>query len=228
MGLFAALIMAAGRGDRFAGAAPKQLALVNGRPMIAWSIERFAERSDVGTIVLVVPPDHGDEWQAALAEPAGGHVDRLVGGGDRRQDSVWLGLEALPENVTHVLVHDAARPCLSAALLDRVIAALGGYDAVVPAVPAVDTLVVDTGGRVDAIIDRTNVAGVQTPQAFERRLLLRAHRKARADGLESSDDGSLVLALGERVVTVPGDRDNVKVTYPEDVPVAEAILARNP
>jgi 2-C-methyl-D-erythritol 4-phosphate cytidylyltransferase len=218
--------MAAGRGDRFEGEIPKQLALVSGRPMIAWSIERFAAHAAIRTIVLVGPPDQTEAWQAAMAEPSGTHVDKLVGGGERRQDSVRLGVEALPEAVTHVLVHDAARPCLSAELLDRIVKALDGSNAVVPAVPAVDTLVVDTDGRVDAIVDRSTIAGVQTPQAFEKQLLLRAHRKAHAEGLRSSDDGSLVLALGETVTTVPGDRLNIKVTWPDDVAIAEAILNR--
>jgi 2-C-methyl-D-erythritol 4-phosphate cytidylyltransferase len=161
-----------------------------------------------------------------MAEPSGEHVSVVVEGGERRQDSVRLGVEALPETATHVLVHDAARPCLSLALLDRMVAALNKHGAVVPAVPAVDTLVVSTGDAVDAIVNRTNIAGVQTPQAFETQLLLRAHRKAFADGLKSSDDGSLVLALGERVATVAGDHTNIKITYPEDVAIAEAILTQ--
>jgi 2-C-methyl-D-erythritol 4-phosphate cytidylyltransferase len=221
-----ALIMAAGRGDRFEGVAPKQLALVSGRPMVAWSIERFAACTGVDEIYLVIPPGQTDAWRAAMAEPSGEHVSVVVEGGERRQDSVRLGVEALPETATHVLVHDAARPCLSLALLDRMVAALNKHGAVVPAVPAVDTLVVSTGDAVDAIVNRTNIAGVQTPQAFETQLLLRAHRKAFADGLKSSDDGSLVLALGERVATVAGDHTNIKITYPEDVAIAEAILTQ--
>lgn len=221
-----AMIMAAGRGERFQGGAPKQLALVSGRPMVAWSIERFAACPDIKGIYMVVPPDQTEAWMAAMAEPAGEHVSELVGGGERRQDSVRLGVEALPQSVTHVLVHDAARPCLSDALINQILKALGNSPAVVPAVPVVDTLVVDASGGVDAMVDRANIAGVQTPQAFERELLLRAHRKAQADGLQSSDDGALVLALGEPVKTVPGDRLNFKVTYPEDIAIAEAILSQ--
>jgi len=216
--------MAAGRGDRFQGIAPKQLALVSGRPMVAWSIERLAGCRDIEQVFLVVPPDQTEAWRTAMAEPAGRYVNDLVRGGQRRQDSVRLGLEALPEEATHVVIHDAARPCLTQELLDRILEALGEHDAVVPAVPAVDTLVVDTAGAIDAIVDRANIAGVQTPQAFEKHLILRAHRKAHADGLESSDDGSLVLALGSSVKTIPGDRTNIKVTYPEDIAIAEAIL----
>jgi 2-C-methyl-D-erythritol 4-phosphate cytidylyltransferase len=222
----AALIMAAGRGDRFRGMVPKQLALVAGRPMVAWSIERFARCAGISSVYLVIPADQTDAWRATLAEPSGEHVNDLVEGGRRRQDSVRLGVEALPETVTHVLVHDAARPCLSDDLLARIVDALNAHDAVVPVVPVVDTLVVDTGNRVNAVVDRANLAGVQTPQAFDRQLLLRAHRKAFTDGLESSDDGSLVLALGETIETIPGDPTNIKVTYPADIAVAEAILSQ--
>jgi 2-C-methyl-D-erythritol 4-phosphate cytidylyltransferase len=123
------------------------------------------------------------------------------------------------------LIHDAARPCLSAGLLARIVKALRNDDAVVPVIPVVDTLAVDNGGVIDAVVDRANIACVQTPQAFEKQLALRAHRKAFADGLESSDDGSLVLALGKKVKTIPGDRTNIKVTYEEDIAIAEEILS---
>ena len=109
-------------------------------------------------------------------------------------------------------------------MTSRGLDALSEHDAVVPAVAATDTLVRDYEGRVDAVIDRVHVAGVQTPQAFRFDLILRAHREARARGFHSSDDGSLVLALGEPVFTVPGERTNIKVTYRDDVAIAEAIL----
>lgn len=226
MAHIAALIMAAGRGERFSGGGSKQLALVGGRPMVAWSIERLASCQEIEHVALVIPQAQSDEWRATLAEPSGQMVDGVVEGGDRRQDSVRLGLEALPDDITHVLIHDAARPCLSAELLERIVEELRDNGAVVPVVPVVDTLAVERNDTVEAIIDRGNVALVQTPQAFEKQLVRRAHRSAFASGLESSDDGSLVLSLGETVKTIPGDRANIKVTYAEDIPVAEKILTR--
>ncbi len=226
MAHIAALIMAAGRGERFEGGAPKQLALVGGRPMVAWSIERFATCADIEQVFLVIPEAQTGAWRATLAEPAGELVNDVVEGGERRQESVRLGVEALPDTITHVLIHDAARPCLSAGLLARVVEALRGGDAVVPVVPVVDTLAVDTGGAVDDNVDRANISSVQTPQAFDKQLVLRAHRKAHADGLKSSDDGSLVLALGEKVLTIPGERTNIKITYAEDIAIAEEILSQ--
>jgi 2-C-methyl-D-erythritol 4-phosphate cytidylyltransferase len=222
----AALIMAGGSGERFASApgTPKQLVELCGRPMISWSTDALAQASGVGALLIVLP--HGLESQ--VREALSAHAQsKLLGfalGGATREESVFNGLRALPDGYQHVLIHDAARPCASPKLIESVLDALQTHDAVVPAVAVTDTLVRDYDGKVDAIIDRVHVAGVQTPQAFKFDLILRAHREARARGFQSSDDGSLVLALGEAVHTVPGERTNIKVTVREDVAMAEAVL----
>lgn len=223
----AALIMAGGSGERFAARderAPKQLTILGGRAMIAWSADAVARSTRVASIVIAVAPELEANVRATLAPEAARKVSAFVAGGATRQESVFNALRALPDDVTHVLIHDAARPCVSPGLIDRVLDALATHDAVVPAVAATDTLVRDYQGRVDAVIDREYVAGVQTPQAFRLELILRAHREAKARGFHSSDDGSLVLALREPVHTVPGERTNIKVTFREDVAIAEAIL----
>ncbi len=228
----AALIMAGGSGERFASArdadtngTPKQLTSLLGRAMIAWSIDAFAIEPRVSRIVVALPA--ADEASVrAVVSPAGlSKICAFAAGGATRQESVFNALRALPEDVTHVLIHDAARPCVSRALVDRTIGALQSRDAVVPTVAVTDTLVRDFESRVDAVIDRVHVAGVQTPQAFRLDLIVRAHREARARGFQSSDDGSLVLALGEAVHTIAGERSNIKVTYRDDVAIAEAILS---
>jgi len=216
----AGIIVAAGSSQRFSGGGLKQLLLLAGVPMATWSARALATVCDI--IVVAAPPGREDEVRSALSGIAGIHA--VVTGGETRQDSVFNALEALPVDATHVLIHDAARPCASAELIARIAAALEGHDAVVPVIPAVDTLVRETGERVEAILDRAHIAGVQTPQAFACELILEAHRAARKRGLASSDDGSLVLALGRELTAVPGERTNIKVTYPEDVVVAEAIL----
>ncbi len=227
----AALIMAGGSGERFAGEAaqgdnraPKQLAPLRGRPMIAWSTDVVANAERVTSFVIAAAPELETSMRDALSPAAAQKLYAFAAGGVTRQESVFNALRALPDGVTHVLIHDAARPCASPALINRMLDAVALHDAVVPAVAATDTLVRDYQGRVDAIIDRVYVAGVQTPQAFRLDLILRAHREARARGFQSSDDGSLVLALGEPVFTVPGERTNIKVTYRDDVAIAEAIL----
>jgi 2-C-methyl-D-erythritol 4-phosphate cytidylyltransferase len=227
----AALIMAGGSGERFASdaahadnRAPKQLTPLRGRAMIAWSTEVVANSGRVAGIVIALSPELEADVRASLAPIAAQKLHAFAAGGATRQESVFNALRALPDDVTHVLIHDAARPCASPELIDRMLDAVASHVAVVPAVAATDTLVRDFQGRVDAVIDRVHVAGVQTPQAFRFDLILRAHREAKARGFQSSDDGSLVLALGEPVHTVPGERTNIKVTYREDVAIAEAIL----
>jgi len=106
------------------------------------------------------------------------------------------------------------------------LADLRDNDAVIPVTPAVDTLVREDGGMLDALLDRVHISAVQTPQAFRTDLIVRAHREAEAKGFSSSDEGSLVFALGETVRTIPGERTNIKITFEDDVPIAEAILGR--
>jgi 2-C-methyl-D-erythritol 4-phosphate cytidylyltransferase len=217
-----ALIMAAGSGERFG--TRKQTTMLGGRPMLAWSAALLAKSPRITGLVVVTPRDEAAALREALDSDASRKLIATVEGGATRQDSVFNGLEQAPAGTTHVLIHDAARPCLSAALRDRVIDALSAHDAVVPAMPVTDTLIRDVDAGVDAILDRVHIAGVQTPQAFRLDLIRRAHRAARDNGFKSSDDGSLVLALGEKVATVPGERTNLKVTFREDLAIAEAIL----
>jgi len=219
-----ALIMAAGSGSRFDAGAPKQVMALNGRALMAWSAAVLAASSRVSALLVVVPPENEALLRGALPAEAAAKLHATIPGGATRQDSVYNGLERVPQGTTHVLIHDAARPCLSAALRDRVIDALTAHDAVVPAVPVTDTLIRDVDASVDAILDRVHIAGVQTPQGFRLDLIRRAHAIARERGFKSSDDGSLVLAVAEKVATVPGERTNLKVTFRDDLAVAEAIL----
>jgi 2-C-methyl-D-erythritol 4-phosphate cytidylyltransferase len=214
--------MAAGRGDRFGR--PKQFTPLHGRPMIVWAIERFEREAAIDSIVLVVSPGSEERVTDVVEQEGFAKIHAIVAGGETRQESVWQGLQALDEASERVLVHDAARACLSQPLLERMIAALAQNDAVVPALPVVDTLIHQSDGELNAMLDRENIAGVQTPQAFRTALLIKAHRSAAASGLKSSDDGSLVFALGEPVRTIEGERTNIKITFEEDLRIAEAII----
>jgi len=224
MNIFA-IIVAAGSGERFGGP-PKQLAPLCDRPMLSWSIQRLGDRRNITGLVCVVPPGGGDAIRAGLREHGAGDIDAWPEGGATRQESVRKGLAALPPEATHVLIHDGARPCVTERLISKLTDALRVHDAVVPAIPAVDTLVHVEGTVVDRVVERAHVAGVQTPQAFELRLIRRAHDVAQRNGTHASDDGSLVLALGGNLTTVEGERMNIKVTHPEDMAIAEAILTQ--
>jgi 2-C-methyl-D-erythritol 4-phosphate cytidylyltransferase len=201
------IVVAAGSGSRFGG--PKQFADLAGRRVADWAIDAARAVSD--GVVLVVPAD-----QVAV-EPG------AVAGGPTRAESVRRGLATVPTTASVVLVHDAARPFASGALFEAVIAAVrAGADGAIPAVPVADTVKeVDEAGTVVATPDRHRLVAVQTPQGFRADVLRRAH----ATGAEGTDDASLVEAIGGRVVTVPGEASNRKITAPEDLDWARHLVA---
>ncbi|MBX6378976.1 MAG: 2-C-methyl-D-erythritol 4-phosphate cytidylyltransferase, partial [Clostridia bacterium] len=200
-----------------------------GRPLVVYSLEAL-EAAGVSAVVVVVPA--GEEaWSRRQLELHGlKRIVRVVPGGPRRQDSVRLGLQALVEavgEVALVVVHDGARPLVRPSLVDRVVVAARRWGAAVPGVPVVDTVKrVDGQGWVAATPARDGLVAVQTPQAFRRELLEAAHVRAVAEGWECSDDAGLVERNGGGVRVVPGDVDNLKVTWPEDLEWAECLLQR--
>lgn len=209
------IIVAAGSGSRFGGAVPKQFVEVAGRRIVDWSV-RVAASVSAG--VVVVLPSSGEHPELA---PCNDAEIRTVPGGNSRSASVRAGLAAVPDDAAIVLVHDAARPLASAEVFERVIAAVAdGADGVIPVVPVVDTLRHVDGNPVD----RSELVAVQTPQGFRRDALVQAH----AGDEVSTDDANLVTAAGGRVVTVPGDRWNLKVTDPTDDIVAAVLLEARP
>lgn len=207
-----AIVVAAGRGERAGGSGPKQFALLGGRPMLAWSVAALAAHPAIQAIVVVLPEG------VTIPLPEG--VIAATGGPTRR-DSVANGLAAAPA-AARVLVHDAARPFVAPAVIDRLLAALDGHDGAVPVLPVADTLVSDADGRLGAVAPREALRRVQTPQAFRRAALADAH--ARWSG-EASDDSQMVRAAGGSVALVEGDAMLEKITWPADFALAEARLA---
>lgn len=229
----AAVIPAAGRGVRLGPGAPKALRTLSGTPMLIHAVRAMAASRAVSSVVVVAPPDGAAEVKSLLdAYALPERTDFLVvPGGESRQESVRLGLEALPPGHDIVLVHDAARPLVPVDTVDAVIEAVrDGAPAVVPALPLADTVkqvepAAAPGGPepVVATPDRSLLRAVQTPQGFDRATLERAHRTVTDD---VTDDASMVEQLGERVVAVPGHEEAFKVTRPLDLVLAEAVLAR--
>ncbi len=216
-----ALVMAAGSGVRLGGGLPKQYQDVAGLPMLRRSILALQTCPGVTAVRVVIGTGQDDGYQAAVA---GLDLPPPIEGGATRQDSVRLGLEALaavPPDL--VLVHDAARPLVSHALVARVIAALDAAAAVLPVVPVVDTLKrLDAGGNITAEVSRDALARAQTPQGFRFRPLLDAHR--RHAGTACTDDTGVVALDGIAVATVPGEEENFKVTTEADLMRAEVLL----
>ncbi|MFB7380904.1 2-C-methyl-D-erythritol 4-phosphate cytidylyltransferase [Kitasatospora purpeofusca] len=237
----AAVVPAAGRGERLGPGAPKALRDLGGVPLLVHAVRALTRSRAVGLVVVAAPAD-GVAEVVALLDSHGleGKDIRVVAGGDTRQESVRLGLAAIPAEVGIVLVHDAARPLVPVEVVDAVAAAVrAGAEAVVPAVPLADTVkrVEPVRGGPEPVLDtpdRATLRAVQTPQGFRRDTLAEVHAKALAEesaGVEGglppvTDDAGLVERFGGRVVVVPGHEEAFKVTRPLDLVLAEAVLAR--
>jgi 2-C-methyl-D-erythritol 4-phosphate cytidylyltransferase len=234
-----ALIVAAGSGERLGAGRPKALVELAGRPLVQWSIDALRSVAGIAEIVVAMPP--------GAAAPAGVTV---VAGGAARSQSVRLALQAAGardgacDRAAHgpgrpagdgaggtelVLVHDAARPLLSGALAERVIAALANdddADAAIAAVPVTDTVKrVGAGQQVAETLDRSSLWSVQTPQVFRRACLQRALEASAETLAQATDDAWLIERSGGRVIVVRGEEQNLKVTTPLDLRVAELLLA---
>src|SRR5262245_16406858 len=219
--IVAAVVVAAGRGLRAGGDRPKQYRTIGGQPIIRPSLSVLSAHMEVSTVQPVI---HADDVPLFKAASAGLTLLPPVFGGDTRQASVRAGLAALaPRKPDLVLVHDAARPFASPALIARAIAAAAG-GAAVPVLPVVDTVkTVDASGAITGTIDRGPLRIVQTPQAFAFELLPGLHPRAAAAGREDfTDDAALAEWAGLKVATFEGEAGNVKLTTAEDFARAEA------
>ncbi|WP_052848567.1 2-C-methyl-D-erythritol 4-phosphate cytidylyltransferase [Streptomyces avicenniae] len=231
----AAVIPAAGQGLRLGGGTPKALRELGGTPILVHAVRAMACARSVSLVVVVAPADGVGKTRSLLEEhpPPPGVTQLVVPGGTTRQESVRLGLAALPEDVEVVLVHDAARPLVPVATVDAVVDAVrGGAPAVVPALPVTDTVKQiappAAPGEPEPVVgtpDRALLRAVQTPQGFDHATLAAAHA-AHAAGDDATDCAGLVERQGVPVVLVPGHEEAFKITRPLDLVLAEAVLAR--
>lgn len=215
-----ALIVAAGRGQRFGTGLPKQYAHLAGVPLLRHSLQAFARHPAIARVRAVIHPDDRDLYDAAAE---GLDVAPPVAGGASRQESVLRGLESLADGApARVLIHDGARPFVSVAIIDRVLAALETVPGAIAALPVVDTLKRDREGRIAGTQDRESLWGAQTPQGFHYHEILAAHRAAA--GEELTDDAAVAERAGLAVALVEGSRENIKVTSQDDLRTAERWL----
>ncbi|HEX9092471.1 MAG TPA: 2-C-methyl-D-erythritol 4-phosphate cytidylyltransferase [Coriobacteriia bacterium] len=225
----AAVIVAGGGGERFGRPGGKQLAEVAGAPVAGHALRAFEAASSIDVVVLVCHPDRVEEYRDAVVASAGARkVIAVVGGGATRRQSVAAGLRALPAEADLVAVHDGARPLVEPGVIDAAVAALearADVDGVVVGHRAFDTVkTVAPSLLVTGTPDREGLWIAQTPQVFRTRALLRAHAQADEAGFEGTDDASLVERAGGVVLMHEGPRWNIKITVPEDLAVAGALL----
>jgi len=215
-----ALIVAAGSGERFGGAIPKQYQDLAGAPILRRAVLAFLSHPAIHNVQVVINPQHRALYDAAVK---GLNLPEPVAGGATRQDSVWLGLQALvPLQPDYVLIHDAARPLIDAATISRVQEALHQHPAAIAAKPLVDTLKRGENGLVAATLDRTHLWQAHTPQGFHFAAILNAHHHLQGAGL--TDDAAVAERIGMAVALVPSNPDNLKVTNPDDLNRAERLL----
>lgn len=210
---------------RFGADSPKALVPLAGRPMLLWSIDALRVSPSIDEVVLLCPPGGEAEMRAALGEAHAGV--RLVDGGASRAESVREGVRAASARATRILVHDAARPLVTPALIDRVLGAMEGVDGAIAAAPSPDTLKRADGDLIGGTVDRAGLWGAQTPQAFWAPALRAAIAAAEAEGrlARATDCASLLEARGGRVRLVASLEPNLKVTTRADARLAAALLA---
>jgi len=214
------IIAAAGEGKRFGSA--KQFAKLKGRPVLDWALETFDSHVKVTDIILVVKED----WLREKYMSRFQKLSAVVHGGEERQDSVMSGFnQVAPEKDTIILVHDGVRPLVGKDLITRVIEAAEKEGAAVPGIPLEDTIKQVKEEKVSQTLDRTTLLRIQTPQGFSYAVLEEALNKAKEDNFYGTDEASLVERLGKEVCVVAGDTMNIKITSPEDIQIAEALVA---
>jgi len=221
------IIVAAGVGRRIGGATGKTYLPIAGRPLVLRTLDRIFATPAILNVVLVVAAADIEFCRKLLGsdEAMKGRAYDLQAGGATRQQSVRCGLAKLAADTDVVMIHDGARPFVSSALIDRCIQAAMVHDAAVVGLPARDTIKrVGADGYVQGTLERAGLWEIQTPQIFQRDLIVAAHEWAVRQGIEATDDAMVVERMGKPIFAVEGERNNIKITVPEDLLLAEAMI----
>ena len=225
MSISTAVIVAAGKGRRMGTEISKQFLPLCGKEILAHTVEKFEKAACIRDIILVTGGDALQDVRQMAQEYGWKKIISVTEGGRERQDSVFLGLQQVPQDTEIVLIHDGVRPFVTEEILERSIAAAKETGGCVAGVPAKDTIkVCDAEGFAIATPDRSTLRAVQTPQVMEASLLKAALQSAIDAGVELTDDCSAVERLGKEVYLATGSRENIKITTPLDLLIAEAIL----
>lgn len=220
------VIAAAGAGSRMGSKINKQYLPLGSRPILTYSLDVFEHFAAVDEIIIVARPDEIEYCRQEIVNKFNyGKVSRIVPGGRERQDSVWAGLQQLDKDTAYVAVHDGARPLFTTGLLKELLQEAKEWGAAIPGMYSRDTLkMVDRDNFVGKTLDRSSIIMVQTPQVFRFAELYKAYEEANIENFRATDDASLFEKYIGRVKVVEGEYDNLKITTPEDIIVAQCLL----
>ncbi len=219
-----AVVPAAGLGTRFGPGADKSFHTLLGKPLIIWSLDLFERLHEIQEVIPVLKESDMKTGVEIFARYDLSKVKRIAPGGKERQDSVYNGLKLIKGRTDKVLIHDGARPLVDGTMVKTALDALSGFDGVVAGVPVKDTIKEVQHGVVQKTLKREALWAIQTPQLFLYDSLMKAYEAAMDEGFYSTDDAALLERNGGRVKVIMGSYSNIKVTTPEDVPLAEQLL----
>jgi len=220
-----AIIVAAGKGERFNKDRHKQFYPLRGKPILWWTVRRFEECRVIDKIIVVIPQGMKDYAEKIALFFECEKIKELVEGGEEREDSVFQGLKTVEEDTDIVVIHDGVRPLISHHLIEKVIQETEKEGAVSLGIPVKETIKrVNKDNIVVKTIERENLYSIQTPQGFKRDIIWEAHMKKGDSKKKTDDDALLVERLGKRVRIIPGDERNIKITTQQDLKLAEFFL----
>lgn len=219
-----AIIVAAGKGTRIDNKVLKQFIEIAGKPVVVHTLEKFELCNSVDEMLLVVPEDYLSYSLEIVNKFNFKKINKIIPGGEKRQDSVYKGLLAIPHNTKIVMIHDGVRPLVKVSKITESIKLCRECSAVILAVPVKETVKRVEDFSVITTLNRERLWSVQTPQTFDYKLILDAYKKAKEDEFVGTDSSSLVERLGIEVKVIEGDYDNIKITTKEDLLFAQEIL----
>ena len=220
-----ALILASGTGSRCGLEYPKQFAVINGKCILQYTIEKFENNKNIDEIIIVTNMEYVEKVKELTA--AYSKVIRVIAGGETRKDSSYNGISSIPYNEANVLIHDGVRPLISDKIISNCINELGKSSAVCVTIDSTDTIfITDSEGIITNIPNRKTLKRAQTPQCFKLSLIRKAHELAKKDkNCVVTDDCGLIMNYNlAKIKTINGSNDNIKITYPEDINFAERLL----
>jgi 2-C-methyl-D-erythritol 4-phosphate cytidylyltransferase len=219
-----AIVLAGGRGKRMGSVQSKQYIDLNGKPILYYTLKQFIKNEFINKIILVIPKDENDYCKREVLEKYNIQVDRIVFGGNERQESVYNALSELDETDI-VLIHDGARPFVSQKVINDGIKYANIYKAAAPGVMPKDTIKIKNEDNFSInTLDRNKTVAIQTPQAFDFNLIYECHKKIKESGISVTDDTMVVEFFGNKVYIYDGEYTNIKITTPEDLILAEYLV----